>query len=94
MAISSVSPIISLRLPKEARERLDRAAAKMRRSRSFLMQRALERHLDEIEREEAQPPARRRLSTILELGGAGVPASGPRSAEEIDAHLRWLRDNT
>jgi predicted DNA-binding protein len=91
--MATPSPIVSLRLPQEARERLDRATAKTRRSRSFLMQRALEMHLDEIEREEAQAPARRSLSTILTLGGAGVPASGPRSAEEINTHLRWLREN-
>jgi predicted DNA-binding protein len=87
------SPTMSLRLPQTARERLDRATAKTRRSRSFLMMRALERHLDEIEREEAQPHARRALSTLLALGGAGAPKAGPRSAKEIDAHIRWLREN-
>jgi predicted DNA-binding protein len=87
------SPTISLRLPRESRERLDRATAKTRRSRSFLMQRALERHLDEIEREETPAPVRRRQSTVLALAGAGVPQSGPRSPEEIDRHIRWLRDN-
>jgi predicted DNA-binding protein len=88
-----LSPTVSLRLPPAARERLDRATAKTRRSRSFIMQRALERHLDEIEREEAQTPVKRRLSTVLSLGGAGVPKAGPRNASEIDAHIRWLRDN-
>jgi hypothetical protein len=57
------------------------------------MQRALERHLDEIEREETPMPAKRRLSTLRALGGAGVPQAGPRSPEEIDRHIRWLRDN-
>ncbi len=91
--MSAPSPTISLRLPQEARARLDRATVKTRRSRSFLMQRALEKHLDEIEREETQGASRRSLATTLTLGGAGIPVNGPRSADEINAHLRWLRDN-
>ena len=87
------SPIVSLRLPAAARERLDRAAAKTRRSRSYIMQRALEKHLEEIEREDAPTPVKRPLATVLSLGGAGVPTAGPRSASEIDAHIRWLREN-
>jgi hypothetical protein len=91
-AMMTGSPTISLRLPAEARKRLDRATVTTRRSRSFLMQRALERHLDEIEREEAVPNGKR-LSVILSLGGKGVTPNGGRSFEEIDAHIRWLRDN-
>jgi predicted DNA-binding protein len=86
--MTTPSPTISLRLPQEARARLDRATLKTRRSRSFLMQRALERHLDEIEREEAQEPVRR-LSVTLALGGAA--ANNERTKSEIDAHIRWLR---
>ena len=91
MAVSSST--ISIRLPPEARARLDRAKIKTRRSRSFLMQTALERHLDEIEREEAREAPRRRLTTLLSLAGAGADDKTPRSAEEIDQHIRWLRDN-
>jgi predicted transcriptional regulator len=87
----SATPTISLRLPKNARERLDKVAAKSRRSRSYIIQAALERHLDEIEREEAEKPKKGRLSGILGLAGAGTVLNGPRSAEEIDAHIRWLR---
>ncbi len=86
------SPTISLRLPERARERLDRAAAATRRSRSFLMQRALEKHLEEIEREEMVGPVRR-LSTVLALGGAGSAGKTHRSADEIDQSIRWLREN-
>jgi RHH-type transcriptional regulator, rel operon repressor / antitoxin RelB len=86
-----VTPTISLRLPKDARERLDKVAAKSRRSRSFIIQEALERHLDEIEREQLREPQKGRLSTILGLAGAGTALNGPRSKEEIDAHIRWLR---
>ena len=84
---------ISIRLPEAARARLDRATAKTRRSRSFLMQRALEMHLDEIEREEAQEAPKRRLTTLLSLAGAGADPKSPRSAQEIDQHIRWLRDH-
>jgi RHH-type transcriptional regulator, rel operon repressor / antitoxin RelB len=87
------TPTISLRLPKDARERLDRVATKSRRSRSYIIQEALERHLDEIEREELDEPKKGRLSTILNLAGAGTALNGPRSKEEIDAHIRWLRRN-
>ncbi len=86
------SPTISLRLPHKARERLDRATVTTRRSRSFLMQRALEKHLDEIEREELVEPVRR-LTTVLALEGAGAATNARRSIAEIDEHIRWLRDN-
>jgi predicted transcriptional regulator len=89
----TLSSPISLRLPKAAREKLDKATAQTRRSRSFLMQEALERHLDEIVREEAQPATERRWRTFLSLGGAGVTETGPRSPEEINEYIRWLRDN-
>jgi predicted DNA-binding protein len=90
--MTAASPTISLRLPQEARDRLDRATIKTRRSRSFLMQRALEKHLDDIEREETAAPMKR-LSVVLGLAGAGASPSAQRSTEEIDAHIRWLRDH-
>lgn len=88
---SATSPI-SLRLPKQARARLDRVAAKTRRSRSFIVQEALARYLDEIERQEA-PSTKRGLTTILSLAGAGASEASPRTLEEINEHIRWLRDN-
>jgi metal-responsive CopG/Arc/MetJ family transcriptional regulator len=89
--MSMPSPTISIRLPVAARERLDRATKLTRRSRSFLMQEALERHLADIVGEEGGE--RRRLTTLLSLGGAGARPSQPRSAQEVDEHIRWLRDN-
>ncbi len=85
------SPTISIRLPKAARESLDKATKLTRRSRSFLMQEALERHLDTIVREETG--GGRRLTHLLSLAGAGKCAPAPRAADEIDEHIRWLRDN-
>ena len=91
-AMPAATSPISLRLPKAERARLDRAAAKTRRSRSYLVQEALAKYLDDIEREEA-PPAKKRLTTLLSLAGAGASETSPRSLEEINRHIRWLRDN-
>ncbi len=87
------SPTISIRLPADARARLDKATAKTRRSRSYLMQRALELHLDEIERAETPMPLKGKLTGILALAGAGVDSKNPPTIEEIDEHIRWLRDH-
>lgn len=89
----SSSSTLSLRLTKEARERLDKAAIRSRRSRAYIVQEALDRHLDEIEREEAPAPKKSRFATIFSLAGAGAAINGPRSKEEIDNHIRWLRDD-
>ncbi|MGE3244929.1 MAG: ribbon-helix-helix protein, CopG family [Beijerinckiaceae bacterium] len=91
--MANSSATISLRLPPEALSRLEKASEKTRRSRSYLMLRALELHLQDIEREESQGGKDARLSTVLGLGGAGADRNAPRSAKDIDAHIRWLRDN-
>jgi len=91
--MSAPTPTISIRLPEAARRSLDRATKLTRRSRSFLMQEALERHLAEIVGEQARPAAKGRLKTLLSLGGAGAHSLAPRTASEVDAHIRWLRDN-
>jgi metal-responsive CopG/Arc/MetJ family transcriptional regulator len=87
------SPTISLRLPKEVRERLDNATARTRRSRSFLMQEALHRHLADIERDETQKNPKRHLATLLSVGGAGKRDASPRTDKDVNDHIRWLRDN-
>ena len=90
----AASPTISLRLPEEARAKLDKAAKLTRRSRSFLMKEALDRHLaDIIVQEQAKDAPKRRLSTLLSLAGAGARPDNPRTAEEIDQHIRWLRSD-
>lgn len=84
---------ISLRLPKEARERLDRVAEKSRRSRSYIMQRALELHLDSVAREEDQPERQGRYAKLLSMQGAAIGPGGPRTRQEIDDYINWLRDD-
>jgi Arc/MetJ-type ribon-helix-helix transcriptional regulator len=86
------APTISIRLPPASRKSLDRAVKATRRSRSFLMKEALERYLADIVREE-QGQVRRPLEHLLSLAGAGAEHTTLRSAEEIDRHIRWLRDN-
>ena len=81
---------LSLRLPNETRQRLDRAAEKSRRSRSYIIQRALELHLDEVAKEEVVPEKPGFYDRLLKFAGAGA-VNGGRSKEEIDAHIRWLR---
>lgn len=81
-------PPISVRLSLEVRERLDRAALRMKRSRSFLVQEALVRHLDDVEKVAVRSS---RLERLRSLKGAGARIYGPLSAEQIDADIREFR---
>jgi RHH-type transcriptional regulator, rel operon repressor / antitoxin RelB len=91
--MSATAPTISIRLPEAQRQQLDRAAKQTRRSRSFLMQEALERHLADIVKEETVETRKRNLATLLSFAGAGAKGRKPRTAAEVDTHIRWLRDN-
>jgi Arc/MetJ-type ribon-helix-helix transcriptional regulator len=85
------SPTISIRLPTSSRRLLDKAVKATRRSRSFLMKEALDRYLDDIVRQQTNSPAKP-LSQLLSMRGIGRDLAKPRTAEEIDADIRWLRD--
>jgi Arc/MetJ-type ribon-helix-helix transcriptional regulator len=90
--MAAASPTISLRLPAEYRAKLDKLTETTRRSRSFLVKDALERYFSEMlpdDQNGAIP--KRRLTTLLALGGDGTSKHHVRSREEIDAHIRWLR---
>lgn len=91
--MSASASTISIRLPEEDRAMLDKAATLTRRSRSFLVKEALERHLAEIIREQSVEAPKHRLIRLLALAGSGTSNNHVRSREEIDAHIRWLRDN-
>jgi predicted DNA-binding protein len=91
--MNAYSPTISIRLPEKDRASLELATKLTRRSRSFLVKEALERHLADILREQRAEVPNRRLTHLLSIGGAGVSKEHVRSREEIDAHIRWLRDN-
>jgi predicted transcriptional regulator len=90
---TSSSPTISIRLPEAARRSLDNATKLTHRSRSFLMKEALDRHLAEIVQEQTRGTNKSRVATLLSFAGAGAKLGVSRSQEEIDAHIRWLRDN-
>lgn len=83
---------LSLRIPQDMRERLDQATRKTRRSRSQIVQMALERHLDQVAAAEKIVASDSPTALIRSLAGAGASTSTFRSAEEIDAHIRWLRE--
>jgi hypothetical protein len=89
--MSASSPTISIRLPEAARLSLDNATKLTRRSRSFLMKEALERHLADIVQEQTGGGSKSRATTLLNFAGAGAKLGMTRSREEIDAHIRWLR---
>jgi hypothetical protein len=88
--MNTTSPTISIRLPEKSRRNLDKATKLTRRSRSFLMKEALDRHLADIVQEQTTGTPRRRLSTLLGLAGVAATA---RAHEDIDQHIRWLRDH-
>lgn len=90
--MNGLTPTISIRLPVATRRSLDRAAKTTRRSRSFLMKEALDRHLADIVRDESAQP-RKPLAHLLSMAGAGAGLAEPRPAAEIDAQIRWLRDD-
>lgn len=82
---------LSLRIPQHVRDRLERAAQRTQRPLSYLTQRALERHLDEIEREEETSPTVGRYARLRRYAGAVAKINGPRSKKEIDDYIDWLR---
>jgi predicted DNA-binding protein len=86
-------PTYSIRLPEAQRVLLEKATKLTRRSRSFLIKEALDRYLEDIMREQSAQPPKRRLSRLLALAGSGTSPHHVRSADEIDAHIRWLRDD-
>lgn len=87
----TTTPSLSVRLSPEVRERLERAASRMKRSRSFLVQEALMRHLDDVETVEKVAVRSSRLEKLRSLKGAGALIYGPLSAEQIDADIREFR---
>lgn len=83
-----VSGTISLRLPDEVRERLDRLASERKRSRSFLIVEAIERHLAEQERHADNDGERFAVTrSLLRRTRIGL------DAETIDARIRMARDD-
>lgn len=91
------SRTISLRLDTDVLKRLDDVARRRRRSRSFVVAEAIARHVDPVpevtDEQAAGAPSGGRYARLLALAGSGAPYSSFSSSEEIDAHIRWLRDD-
>jgi predicted transcriptional regulator len=73
------------------KERLDRMAKTLRRSRSSLMIEALERHLDDIQSQQADQQSKGRFTNIMKFKGAGAAITGGSSSSDIDASIRNFR---
>jgi RHH-type transcriptional regulator, rel operon repressor / antitoxin RelB len=87
------TPTISIRLPKASLKSLDKAAKATRRSRSYLMREALDHYLAAIVRQESEPVVKPLTRLMAMRGIAEKLGQKPRSKEEIDAHIRWLRSD-
>lgn len=67
-------------------QKLDEISQMSGRSRSSIVEEALERYLD-------RRASRETPRNIMSFAGAGIHLSKRRTAEEIDAEIRWLRDD-
>ena len=83
---------ISMRMPSEVKKRLEKAARRTHRSRSYLTIEALRKYLPEIEQEELQTAPKNKLEIALSFKGAGKRAGvKPRTGKDIDASVREFR---
>lgn len=82
-------PVLSIRIPDDMSRLLDRAAKCTRRSRSSIVQEALNRYLDGIVPDHHVVPTR--LERLRMLKGAGVQRYGALSGVQIAADIREFR---
>jgi RHH-type transcriptional regulator, rel operon repressor / antitoxin RelB len=87
----AASTTVTLRLPPKMRRDLDEAAKISRRSRSFIMKEALDRHLPAIVSEQTRAEGQTRLARILSMAGAGRRYVGEQRDEDIIARIREFR---
>ena len=87
----TASTTVTLRLPPKMRRSLDRAAKISRRSRSFIMKEALDRHLPTIVGEQTRAEGQTRPARILAMAGAGARYSTFKSADEVIRQIREFR---
>jgi len=83
--MSDVSSMVTSRLPKDLVAKLDRIAHDRQRSRSWVIRKALESYLTN--------GASGEPDDLMRYAGAGAALSKRRTAEEVDAEIRWLRDD-
>lgn len=89
----SASSTLSLRLPRETGERLERAVQLTHRSAVVLAQEAIDKYLDTLleDKDRSIDDRAGRLAHFLSYRGVGVGADGGRSIEDIDAQVREFR---
>jgi predicted transcriptional regulator len=91
MTVSS-STTLSLRIPNELKNRLERVSMRTHRSRAYLTIAALQKYLNEVEKEEVKTATPSKYELAKRYGGIGAKMLGKgRSAQEIDAMIRDLR---
>ena len=97
---------LSIRIPQKRKAALDRAAKQTQRSRSFLVNEALEKHLAEIAKagsadtlgDELNSETKRAANDAKWLAFAAALAEArkhfpTRTAEDIDASIRDMRED-
>jgi predicted transcriptional regulator len=83
--------MVTARLPEALVDKLDEVARRLGRSRSWIIKKALETYLPSSQKTDTTKAGAPR--DLMSFAGAGIKISNRRSAEEIDAEIRWLRGN-
>ena len=79
---------LSLRVPSELKSRLERASVRTHRSRAYLTIAALQKYLDDVERDEVKTATPGKYDIAKRYSGVGEKLLGRgRSAAEIDAMI-------
>ena len=82
-------PSVSVRLSPELMKALDDLARRQKRSRSAIVKEVLQKHL--LEDYDAPAKRKERLEGLMKFAGIGAELSTYKSAEEVDATIRYLR---
>ena len=78
----------SVRLSKETLALLDQRARETKRSRSFLVEQALKRHLAAVAFRETSDEAARKIGRLRSFKGIGAKLHGPLTTEQIEGLRR------
>lgn len=81
----------SVRLSAGTREALASEARRQRRPQSFIIEDAIARYLEAGSEPRPEPTEADRLAALATIRAMAERHGAGRSAEEIDAEIRWLR---
>lgn len=83
---------LSLRIPNELKTRLERVSIRTQRSRAYLTIAALQKYLNDVEKDEERSKLPGKYEIAKRYSGIGAKMLGHgRSAAEIDAVIRDFR---